>query len=50
MFIAARDELEEQVRGVLIKGNIAHFIADEHAVSAQPREFCGQFATGVSFL
>ena len=26
MFIAARDELEEQVRGVLIKRNIAHFI------------------------
>ena len=50
MFVAARDELEEQVRGVLIKWNVADFIDDQDAVAPQLRELSGELASRVRVL
>ena len=50
MFVAGRDELEEQVRGVLIEWDVADFVADQHAVAAQPGQLCGEFPARIGFL
>ena len=50
MFVAARDELEEQVRSVLIERDVADFIADQDAVAAQPGQLRGEFPAGVGVL
>ena len=39
MFIPAGDELEEQVRGVWFKRQIANFVDDDQPVSAKPGQF-----------
>jgi len=49
MIITARGELKEQVRGVLIKRNVADFIADQNAVATQPCQLGSKLATGVGF-
>ena len=50
VFVTARDELEEQVRGVLIEGDVADLVADQHAVTAKPGQLRGELAAGVSLL
>lgn len=50
MFVATSDELEEQVRGVLVKGDVADSVNDEQAVAAEFREFMGKLPSGVGFL
>ena len=50
VFVAARDELEEQVRGVLIEWNVTDLVADQDAVAAEPAQFRGEFAAGVGVL
>jgi len=50
VFVAGRDELEEQVRGVLIEWDVADFVADQHAVAAQPGQFRGEFPARIGFL
>jgi len=50
VFVAARDELEEQVRRVLIEGDVADFVADQYAVAPQSDQFCGELAAGVGLL
>ena len=50
MFITARDELEEQVCGVLVKWDVANFIADQNAVATQRRQLRGELAAGMCFL
>ena len=50
MFVAACDELEEQVRSVLIERDVADFIADQDAVAAQPGQLRGEFPAGVGVL
>ena len=42
MFIAGRDELEEQVRGVLLEGDVTDLVDDEEPVAAQSGELVGQ--------
>jgi hypothetical protein len=50
VFVAAGDQLEEQVRGVLIERDIAHFVNYEEPVAAQLGQFLGEFPAGVGFL
>ena len=42
--------MEEQVRGVLVERDVADFINDEQAVTAESGQFGGEFAAGVSVL
>ena len=50
VFVAGRDELEEQVCGVLVERDVAHFVNDQQAVAAQPDKFGGKFPARVCFL
>ena len=50
VFVAAGDELEEQVRGVLIERDIAYFVDHQEAVAAEFDQFLGEFPAGVGFL
>ena len=47
MFVAAGDELEEQVRGVLFEGEVADLVDDDQAVAAQSGEFGGELPGAV---
>ena len=38
VFVAGGDELEEQVRGVLLEGQVADLVDDDQPVAAQPGE------------
>ena len=38
MPVAGRDELEEQVRGVLLEGEVADFVDDDQPIPPKPRE------------
>lgn len=42
VFVAAGNELEEQVRGVLLEREVADFVHDDQPVAAQPGELVGQ--------
>ena len=50
MFVAGGDELEDQIRGVLIEWNIANLIHDQQRVAPQSNELGGEFASGVGLL
>src|SRR5665213_3884630 len=50
VFVAGGDELEEQVRGVLIEWDVAHLVADQDAVATQSGQLRGELAVRVSFL
>ncbi len=41
VFVAGGDELEEQVRGVLLEGEVADLVDDDQPVAAQPGELLG---------
>jgi hypothetical protein len=41
VFVAGRDQLEEQVRGVLLERDVADFVHDDQPVAAQPDQFLG---------
>jgi hypothetical protein len=43
-FIAGRDQLEEQVGGLWLAGDVADFVDDQHRVAAQPGQFGLQVA------
>lgn len=36
MFVARADELEEEVGGVLVEGNLAELVKNQQAVTPQP--------------
>ena len=42
VLVAGGDELEEQVRGVLLERDVADLVDDDQSVAAQPDEFLGQ--------
>ena len=42
VFVAGRDELEEQVRGGLLEGDLADFFDDQEPVASQPGELLGE--------
>src|SRR5215207_9061094 len=50
VFVAAGDELEEQVRGVLFEGQVADLIDDDQPVAAQFGELGGKPAALVGVL
>ena len=50
LFIPARDELEEQIRGVLIEWDVADLVNDQDAVAAEPLQFRVEFPPRVSLL
>jgi hypothetical protein len=50
VFVAAGDELEEQVRGVLLERDIADLVDDNPPVTAEPDEFIGEPGGVVSGL
>ena len=47
MFVAAGHELEEEVRCVLLEGQVADFVDDDQPVAAQPGELVGEPAGAV---
>ena len=47
VFIAARDELEEQVRSVLLDGEVADLVDDDQPVTAKPCELARQLSLPV---
>ena len=42
VLVAAGDELEEQVRGVLLEGQVADLVDDDQPVAPQPGELVGE--------
>ena len=42
VFVTAGDELEEQIRGVLLERDVTDFVDDDQAVTAELHEFLGQ--------
>ena len=48
LFVAGGDELEEQVRGVAVEGDVADLVDDEEFVTAKPFEFLLEAARGMS--
>lgn len=49
MFVAAGDELEEQVRGVLVKRDVTYFVDDQEA-SGVVHQFLREFPAEMRFL
>ena len=49
VLVAAGHELEEQVRGVLLEGQVADLVDDDQPVAPQPRQFLGQPTGAVGF-
>jgi hypothetical protein len=47
VFVAAGDQLEEEVRGVLFKRDVADFVDHDEPDAAQLDQFSGQPAGGV---
>ena len=50
VFVAAGDELKEQVRGVLFEWNVADLVDDDEAVTAELDQFQGESALLVGRL
>jgi hypothetical protein len=50
VFVADGDELEEQVRGVLLEGQVANFVDDDQCVAAEFGEFSSKPVSLVSVL
>jgi hypothetical protein len=50
VFIAGRDELEEQVRGVLFERQVADLVDDDQPVAAQPDQLGVEAAALVGVL
>jgi hypothetical protein len=42
VLVAGGDELEEQVRGVLLERQVADFVDDDQPVAAEPGQLCGR--------
>jgi hypothetical protein len=45
VLVAAGHELEEQIRGVLLEGEVADLVDDDQPVASQPDELVGEPAT-----
>ena len=50
MFVARRHELEHQVGGVLLEGEVADLVDDDQSVAAQAGELGGEPSEAVGFL
>src|SRR5690606_19917049 len=50
VFVAGGDELEEEVGGVLLEGEVADLVDDDQPVAAQPGQFGGEAATVVGLV
>ena len=50
VFVTAGDELEEQVGGVLLEGQVANFVDDDQCVAAESGEFSSKPVSLVSVL
>jgi hypothetical protein len=47
VLVAGADELEEQVRGVLLEGQVADLVDDDQRVATQPGQLGGEFVGAV---